>query len=136
MRQITFVVILISILAPAYACAGERFPQAKAAALEWLHLVDEERYVDSWITSASQFKARISQSEWSSAAHSARFPLGPLVSRTIISRERKASLPEAPDGEYRIFTTKTAFKNKSGATETITLVQKGGQWKVVGYFIR
>jgi hypothetical protein len=79
----------------------------------------------------------VSQSQWKSSLNSVRKPLGSLVSRKLKSAKYSKTLPGAPDGEYVVLQFTTSFENKKGAVETITpMLDKGGKWKVSGYFIK
>jgi hypothetical protein len=46
-------------------------------------------------------------------------------------------LPGAPDGQYVVMQFETSFANKKSAIETVTfMLEKDGQWKSAGYFIK
>ena len=60
-----------------------------------------------------------------------------MVSRKIKSQQYATSLPGAPDGEYVVIQYATTFENKADAVETVTpMLDKDGQWKVSGYYIK
>jgi hypothetical protein len=66
-----------------------------------------------------------------------RKPLGDLVSRKLKSAKATAELPGAPDGQYVVMQFETSFANKKSAIETVTfMLEKDGQWKSCGYFIK
>ena len=45
--------------------------------------------------------------------------------------------PGAPDGEYVVIQYEASFENKASAVETITpMLDKDGQWRVSGYFMK
>ena len=47
------------------------------------------------------------------------------------------SMPGAPDGEYVVIQYSTNFQNKKSAIETVTpMKNKGGEWRVSGYYIK
>ena len=67
----------------------------------------------------------------------ARKPLGKVISRELKIAVCKTSLPGAPDGQYVILEFETSFENKKSVIETITpLLDKDGQWRVSGYYIK
>lgn len=110
---------------------------AEAAALVWLHLVDAGKYAESWDTAAPYFKRNVPQQRWASVSASVRAPLGEVKSRSLSSTKFTRSLPGAPDAEYVVMQFSTSFENKADATETVTTIKgAGGQWRVVGYYIR
>lgn len=66
-----------------------------------------------------------------------RKPLGGLESRHLDSAQFATDLPGAPDGKYVVMKFDTSFANKKSAIETVTfMLEKDGQWKVAGYFIK
>ena len=110
---------------------------AETAALAWLVLVDTGNYSASWNAASSLFRQHVPQSQWQTAAASARVPLGALKSRKLQSAAFMRSVPGAPDGEYVIVTFASSFENKVSAIETVTpMVDADGTWRVSGYYIR
>jgi hypothetical protein len=66
-----------------------------------------------------------------------RKQVGALVSRKLKSAQYATSLPGAPSGKYVVIQYDSVFQNKSDAVETVTpMLDKDGQWRVSGYFIR
>jgi hypothetical protein len=66
-----------------------------------------------------------------------RKPLGSLISRKLKSAQPMTELPGAPDGQYVLMQFETSFTNKKSAVETVTfMLEKDGQWKSGGYFIK
>ena len=116
-------------------------PAAEQAAIQsaqvWLDLVDGGSYAKSWEDTAAVFKSAVSQADWEKTAQGVRAPLGRMVSRKIKSQQYANSLPGAPDGEYVVIQYDTTFENKANAVETVTpMLDKDGQWKVSGYYIK
>ena len=66
----------------------------------------------------------------------AREPLGTKTSRKLKTISFPTTLPGAPDGHYALATFDSSFTNKAAATETLTLMDDAGTWRVAGYFIR
>ena len=111
--------------------------EATKAADGWLKLVDNGDYKQSWETASSLFRNAVTEDQWAKQVGSAREPLGALVSRKLKSAQYATSLPGAPDGKYVVIQDDTVFQNKSAAVETVTpMLDKDGQWRVSGYFIR
>lgn len=102
----------------------------------WLSLVDNGEYEQSWKDAAPVFQQQITTEKWQQALTMVRSPLGPVVSREVKNGQAVANIPGAPDGNYMVFTLSTAFENMPDATETVTVVDEDDTWKVVGYFIR
>ncbi len=119
------------------AQAQEKENAAVAAAKQWLALVDEGEYGESWTRAAGYFKNAVTQEKWEQSLSGARKPLGKLISREVKDKMYETALPGAPDGEYVIIHFQTSFDNKKSATETVTpMLEKDGQWRVSGYFIK
>ena len=107
------------------------------AATNWVQLVDNGKYGESWNAAAAIFKKTISRDKWQQALKQVREPLGELVSRVVKSATYAKTLPGAPDGEYVVIQFETTFANKKSAVETVTpMVDSDGKWHVSGYYIR
>ena len=110
---------------------------AVAAAKEWLVLVDEGKYAESWDAAAELFQNAVPKGQWAQQLGGARQPLGKVLKREFKSKAFKTSLPGAPDGEYVVIQFQTSFTDKKAAIETVTpMLEKDGRWRVSGYFIR
>ena len=111
--------------------------QGIQSAYEWLSLIDDNQYAESWHQAASFFKERVSQQQWEEAIENINKPLGKVINRKVISKLPTKTLPGVPDGDYVVIQFKTSFENKRDAIETITpMLEKDGKWRVSGYFIK
>lgn len=85
----------------------------------------------SWSSAASLFREKVSESQWQSAAASARAPLGALKTRTLLSATPKSALPGAPDGRYVVIQFASSFEHQASAIETVTpMMDAEGKWHV------
>jgi hypothetical protein len=110
---------------------------AQQSADSWVGLVDSGKYAESWQEASSVFKAHVCKDDWQKMMHATRDPLGKMISRKLKSATYTKSLPGAPDGEYVVIHYDTSFEHKQSAVETVTpMLDKGGQWRVSGYFIK
>ena len=110
---------------------------AVTAAQQWLAGIDAGDYAQSWTDAAEYFQGAITQDNWISAMKSVRAPLGKMEIRTVDSAVTETQMPGAPDGKYVVMQFETAFAKKNPATETVTFVlEKDGQWKADGYYIK
>ena len=108
---------------------------AAIAAIEFLALVDEHEYDKSYSTASSVLREEVSLEDWVNHVSNLRHPLGRLNQRTRNSSEFHESLPEAPPGEYVIFTYDSSFENNNFATEVVAFGKgSDGVWWVVGYY--
>jgi hypothetical protein len=111
--------------------------EATKAADRWLKLIDAGDYKKSWETASSLFRNAVTEDQWATQVGSVRKPLGALVSRKLKRAQYATSLPGAPEGKYVVIQYDSVFQNKSAAVETVTpMLDKDGQWRVSGYYIR
>ncbi|QTD55633.1 helix-turn-helix domain-containing protein [Parasphingorhabdus cellanae] len=101
------------------------------SARQWLALVDQFKWLDSWNATGQAFKELNTSAAWASAAGEVQPTLGAVLSRTASSQE---AVPAPPHG-YEMVKFRTSFENKPNATETLTLIREDASWKVVGYWI-
>jgi hypothetical protein len=110
---------------------------AKKSTEAWLKLVDDGKYGDSWEQASTLFKDQVTPEGWAQMVGPTRKPLGALLSRNFKSAKYATTLPGAPDGQYVVLQYDTSFANKKAAVETITpMLDKDGQWRVSGYYIK
>ncbi|MGH7942073.1 MAG: DUF4019 domain-containing protein [Limisphaerales bacterium] len=111
--------------------------EAVEAAQKWLEGIDAGQYAQSWQDASAAFQTAVSEQIWASELSADRKPLGGLESRKLASSRYATQLPDAPDGQYVVMQFDTSFANKKSAVETVTfMLDKDGQWKSSGYFIR
>lgn len=133
------IVVAAAVLLAGNAIAQEdqRVADARAAAASWLVLLDAGQYQQTWLQSASLFRAAVTQETWLQAANLVRTPLGAVTARTLKSAQFTRTLPQVPDGDYVVIQYDSTFANRAHAVETITPMRdKDGSWKVSGYFVR
>ncbi len=129
---------LLAVWSPSASEARQDLPaapvnldQVQVAAREWLALIDRGEWRASHTASGSAFRSAISASAWGQAAAQARQPLGRVVTRELLEYGSQS----APR-EMRIVLFRTDFANQTGTTETVTLEREGGEFRVVGYWIK
>jgi hypothetical protein len=129
------IVSTLALVALAQNSAAEE--SARKAGLQWLGTIDGGNYAASYDDAAAMFKAAVTQKQWVHSLDGVRASLGSLHSRELASATYATSLPGAPDGEYVVMQFKSSFQNKKQAVETLTMVlEKDGQWRSTGYFIK
>ena len=77
----------------------EKEAAAENAAMKWLALVDQSKYLASWNEALDIFKSAITADQWKRTIMSVRNPLGAVLDRQLKSRRYATELPGAPDGE-------------------------------------
>ena len=75
------------------ARAADGTEAAVSAAEAWLAHMDGADYAAGWRDGAAIMKAAVTVKEFARALASARTPLGQLISRILISKQRTRSLP-------------------------------------------
>jgi DNA-binding CsgD family transcriptional regulator len=117
------------ILSPAPAASAATVDAAVLdAARQWLALLDQGKWDESYRATGAAFRKLNTPEVWAAASVRVRVPLGAMVSRTFVSQE---NLPAPPQG-YEVVKFRTRYANREEATETVTLEREGDQWRVVG----
>lgn len=104
------------------------------AAQNWLKLVDDGQYDESWSQGSSIFQLTIQQDEWKQILDAMRKPLGSVISRKVVDQRTATNPKGLPAGDYMVMVYDTSFSGKSSAHELVTLVKgDDGQWRVLTY---
>jgi len=127
-------------MTPSVGLAGSEsasVEQARKAADTWLALIDKGDYRTSWIKAADFFKDRVTMDQWMQQVGAVREPLGGVIRRKLKDGKFMTSMPAAPGGKYVVLQYDTSFAHKRAASETVTpMMDKDGEWRVSGYYIR
>jgi DNA-binding CsgD family transcriptional regulator len=119
---------------PPPPAASHAAPNAEVVdtARQWLALLDQSNWDESYRATSRSFRALNSVQAWAAASEQARLPLGAMISRAFVSQEY---LPAPPHG-YEVVKFRTHFANNNADTvETVTLDREDGAWHVVGVTI-
>ena len=132
--------IVISAFVMVLGCnyhGSEADNEAKKGASDWLALLDKGRLKESWKEASGYFQVLITQDRWNEALLGFRTPLGEVVSRSLGGTRHEKELPGAPNGKYIIVRYTTHFKHKANGNEIVVMMEeKGGSWRVAGYYIK
>lgn len=109
---------------------------ATVAALDWLALLDDGKYEESWQAGASAMQDNVTAEQWSTALKNARDPLEPFEGRKLLESRKVTDPQGAPAGEYIFLHYRTQAANEQTVTETVVLLEEGDAWKVAGYFVQ
>jgi len=103
-------------------------PTPDDRARQWLVLVDDKNYAQSWSEASKAFQSRQKTDSWATEAGAKRTPLGAVASRDLksidLSRENTA-----------VIRYDTVFAHKAQAVETVTLDFENGGWSVTDYSV-
>lgn len=108
--------------------------QASAeAAKSWLAIVDKGDYGQSWNQASALMKLTIQKDEWVTVMNTMRKPLGKVTSREVVDQRTAKNPHGLPAGDYMVLFYKTAFSQRTNASELVTLHLEDGAWQVMTY---
>jgi hypothetical protein len=103
-------------------------PAPDDRAKQWLVLVDDKNYAQSWTEAGKAFQNRQKTDAWAADAGSRREPLGAVASRSLKSIDLSRS-------NIAVIKYDTVFAHKASAVETVTLSFENGTWVVTDYSV-
>ena len=110
-----------------------REKEARAAALEWLALIDAADYQPAYESEPTRLRAAATQEQFVRSMEGRRAPFGKVLSRSLIGAAFTRKLTGSPDGQYESILFRTSFENKKLAAERVILSYESKQWRVVDY---
>jgi len=112
---------------------AEKAEKATAVAMEFLDLIDAEKYAESWQMAAGMMKEKVTEKDWIEKLTKARGFSGALVERSMKSTSYSLTVPDGPDGEYILLTFNSSYQRVEKAIELVNVMVEDGHWKVVAY---
>ncbi len=103
-------------------------PAPDDRAKQWLVLVDDKNYAQSWSEAGKAFQNRQKADAWAKDAGARREPLGAVASRGLKSIDLSRS-------NVAVIKYDSVFAHKASAVETITLSFENGGWVVTDYSV-
>ena len=103
-------------------------PTPDDRARQWLILVDDKNYSQSWNEAAKAFQTREKTDAWAKQAGDKRAPLGAVASRGLKSIDLSRN-------NIAVIRYDTVFARKAAAVETVTLAFENGGWSVTDYSV-
>lgn len=109
---------------------------AHSAAQDWLGLLEDRDFEESWEEAAASFRERIGRSEWRQTSTRMADSIGTPEARTRTSTQYRDSLRHAEtEGPFVVLKYRTRFS--SGVYEELLLVSREeDRWTVAGYRMR
>jgi DNA-binding CsgD family transcriptional regulator len=101
------------------------------AARQWLALIDQDKWAESYRGTGSAFQKLNTVQVWTEVSQTMRGRFGALQSRSLLSQEE---LPAPPHG-YEVVKFRASYAHQAQAIETVTLDRENGAWRVVGVTI-
>ena len=114
--------------APTEPAAEPTEAAAARAAEDFLKLVDDSRWAESYAATGGQFRELNTLEVWTEVSEKVRPPLGKLLTRNLVANEY---VPAPPKG-YQLVKFRSAYANGPQQTESVSLAWDEGAWKVVG----
>ena len=108
---------------------------ARAAALDWLKLLDDGDYGEAFEWEAQDFRMSKTQRQFVRYMQGRRAPFGQTLSRSFVGAARLHKFVGVPEGDYQSIIFKTAFEKKSPTAERVILVKQEVGWRVIDYRI-
>jgi hypothetical protein len=134
-RCLVVLTLIFTIAAPALAQSPSparrisgTVPAPDDRARQWLVLVDDKNYAQSWTEAGAAFKAKQRADAWAADAGNRRGPLGAVASRGLKSIDLSRN-------NTAVIRYDTVFARKAAAVETVTLNFENGGWAVVDYSV-
>ena len=111
----------------------DREKEARAAALQWLQLVDAGEYAQAYEEEPARLRAATTGAQFMRSMEGRRVPFGRVLSRKFIGAAFTRKLTGSPDGRYESILFRTSFEHKALAAERVILTNEARQWRVVDY---
>jgi DNA-binding CsgD family transcriptional regulator len=115
----------------AAATAEAEAASAARAAEDFLKLIDESRWAESYAATGTQFRAVNTLDVWTEVSERVRRPLGTVLTRNLVTNEY---VPAPPKG-YQLVKYASSYANGTNQVESVSLEWEDGAWKVVGIVI-
>ena len=104
-------------------------PTPDDRARQWLVLVDDKNYSQSWSEAGKVFQNHHKVDAWADTAAAERTPLGAVASRDLKSVDLGHT-------NVAVIRYDTVFARKAAAVETVTLAFENGGWAVTDYTVK
>ena len=110
--------------------------KARFAAEQWIVLVDDGQFEQSWKEASKIFQDANPSPEWQKKTESDRAQMGSKQSRKLKDIKPINTAKGLPSGQYYMVKYLSSYANKKTATETIMAVLDGdGTWRVASYTV-
>jgi hypothetical protein len=110
-----------------------REKEGRAAAEQWLALIDAANYPAAYALELPRLQAALTEEQFVRSMQGRRQPFGRVLSRVFIGAAYTRKLTGAPDGHYESILFRTSFGHKSVAAERVILRREAEGWRVVDY---
>ena len=133
-RFAVIALLVVGTAMPTAAQPARRAPVTAATpapddrARQWLVLVDDKNFPQSWKDAGKAFQTRQTADAWANDANNKRVPLGAVASRDLKSIDLSRN-------NVAVIRYDTSFAKKTGTVETVTLTFENNGWAVTNYSV-
>jgi len=106
---------------------------ARTAAEEWLTLIDDGDFEESWAAADSALRARISRADWADQGIRARVWLDTLRTRRLRRAQYRDSTARLPGGHPVVLLEYASEYATGQAREAVITTKRDTTWAVAGY---
>lgn len=104
------------------------------AAANWLKVIDQGNYDQSWDLGSLTMKLKIPKNDWKTILAATRGKLGAVKSRELVDQRTSKDPNGLPKGDYMVLIYKTNFTTKNSLGELVTMVlESDGKWRGLTY---
>ncbi|QDH33563.1 DUF4019 domain-containing protein [Porphyrobacter sp. YT40] len=104
---------------------------ASRAAEDFLELIDDSRWAESYAATGKQFRKANTLQVWTDVSRRVREPLGKVLTRNLVTNE---FVPAPPEG-YQLVKFASTYADGTQQVESVSLEWEDGVWRVVGIVI-
>lgn len=116
------------------AALQQSYEDTANVAAQWLKLIDDGKYGESWDYASQLFQFTLKKSEWEIAEQKVRAPMGRLISRQLVLQAPAKDPHNLPKGDYMVLQYKASFSNRPEVRELVTMIKESdGKWRVLTY---
>lgn len=118
-------------LAVQTAAAESEAAGAARAAEDFLVLIDESKWAESYAATGAEFRRLNTLKAWTDVSARLRPPLGKVLTRNLVTNEY---VPAPPQG-YQLVKFASSYADGTNQIESVSLEWEDGAWRVVGIVI-
>lgn len=134
---LSFLTLIFPLAAANAEDSQEQIQASVKAAEEWLKVVDQGHYGQSWSTGSLRLQLTMPKAQWEQLMHATRAPLGIVKSRKLAGQSIAKNPKGLPAGDYMVLLYETEFENGKAAEELLTLSFGYDQkWHVLTYLLK
>lgn len=136
MRSVLIACLILILIWQCPVANAQKTPPDISAAYDWLELLDNEKFFQSWQYASDYFKNTIEAADWDKILSSTRTKLGKLQQRKLVAYSNKTKFANLPEGSYLVLKFTSQFQVDEVFSEILVLTIERGQLKVAAYFIQ